>query len=257
VASYYKVFESNGKVFADASKGAGCYGMYTHNRYKGDRRIEVYIRKGDAQGYNGTPFTREQVKEYIVNLINAGFPCWLREQRTKYVVTIDETHYYNFSQVRTMLDYLRTLWEGVVIARHYFELPESYRNQHDFFMLIQAISCLHRITNGYPVPSGTYLAIIPSHELIDFCRKNRNHVKGCSQLWYELREGGTSAARDWKNSKYAPFIREVDAAIKGSFPKQPFNTLNGTQPQRVEAPAPPAAVRKTVRRNSPVAASVE
>jgi hypothetical protein len=256
LSSYYRVYDASGKCTVDASKGQGCYGSYTHGGWKGNRIVELDVLKTGRNGYGGTPFTREQVKEYVIGLTNAGFPCWLREENTKYVITLDERHYYNFSHVRTMLDYARTLWEGVTVPRYFFQLPKEYRDSHDFFMLVQAVSVLHRITEGYPVPSGNYKAVIPTHELMKFFRTHRNHHSGCLKVWYELREGGEKANIAWETTKMAPFIREVRDMLAGKKPKQLFDTLT-----RPAAPAPSesfaaAAVRKLVRRRKPAAAAM-
>lgn len=256
MSSHYRILTPKGTVVADASGGAGCYGTYTHHPWNGKNVVEIFIKK-TRSGYNGTPFTREQVKDYIVNLINSGFPCRLHEEAKQYVVTIEEKYYYNFSHMRTMLDYIRTLWEGVIIPRQYYSLPESYRSQHDFFMLIQAISILHPITTGYPVPSGSYQSIVPSHELLDYCRKNRSHHKGCQHLWHELREGGTKAPRSvWTNSKYAPFIREVKDMIAGKPPKVIFDTLSKHNASVIRKPSEAAVTLRKLVRRKPVATTV-
>ena len=136
MSSYYRVKSTSGKVKIDASTGHGCFGSYTgsNSNFKGTNIVELYVRRADAGGYGGAPFTSAQIKEFCIGL-GTVFPNRLHEERNKWVITLDEAHYFNFSQMRAALDYSRLLWEGTNVARAYFGLPESYRQSHDKFIL--------------------------------------------------------------------------------------------------------------------------
>lgn len=270
MSSYYRVRDAKGKLKVDATSGHGCYGSYTgmNSNFTGTNIVELDVRRADAGGYGGAPFSSAQIKEFCIGL-GTVFPNRMHEERNKWVITLDEAHYFNFSHMRAMLDYARLLWEGTNVARAYFGLPEGYRQSHDFFMLIQAISILNR-PSGHPVPSSQYRFILPTPKFLEICRNNRKHHKGCLQLWYDHRLDeikstsmyGGGAERMWSKTPEAGFIQEVEQALQGKMPSKIISTV--TPPKRATAPLEPAEqskaaatlLRKIVRRKKPVAEAV-
>jgi hypothetical protein len=204
--AHYRVLGPKGDIVVDGSGGAACFVTYNRSSAysgKGICEVFIYLKNSKNRTSYQSPFNREQIKHHIIGLCNAGFPLLLIEESDRFVVRIKEEDCLNQSQMRIALDYIRICWEQPLVMEIYFKMPQEYRDRHDYFMLIQAISCW-KIGGGHTLPSTSYKFVMHPKQIMDFLRDNRSHNSGSLQVWY------SNLA---KKDQYALFTQEVEKVI--------------------------------------------
>lgn len=253
-ASYYRVLSPKGRVLIDNSAGAACFAQYNlyEKVYNGTNvvDIKIYTHKSNPHLKPGiplitTPFSLDQVKDHIVELVKIGFPIRLIDTGADYYqIEINEADCINQSHMRLTIDFLRICWENPIIMEKMHGLPKSYRDKHNYFMLLQAVS-IHNRGTGHSLPCQQYNFCLSSDEVNTFLRTNKKHGCGSVKVWFAMMD---------KKLKYQAFVEEVRLALAGRIPAKVFDTLSLGSKKELAKPSLSSAVRKIVRRKTPVMA---
>ena len=118
----YKIERPDGKNSDYTKQYNPCFSAYTSSyvEYDPSEVFTVIVQKKyntpDNDPYGGfcahQPFSSKQVHEFIEGLNNDGFQIEIKENKSRYYLKFSCAHLFNKGGVRTLLDFLRLLWEG-------------------------------------------------------------------------------------------------------------------------------------------------